>query len=62
MLPLTYGLDAERGLLLKTRTLLPINLEIIILIVFMFVMLWIGAQVFYRIERRVRTLGTLGQH
>jgi ABC-2 type transport system permease protein len=62
MLPLTYGLDAVRGFLLKTNTLLPINVEIIILIVFMFGMLWIGAQIFYRVERRVRTLGTLGQH
>jgi len=62
MLPLTYGLDAVRGFLLKTNTLLPVNVEIIILIIFMFVMLWIGAQFFYRIERRVRTLGTLGQH
>jgi len=62
MLPLTYGLDAVRGFLLKTNTLLPINMEIIILVVFMFVMLWIGARVFYRVERRVRSLGTLGQH
>jgi len=62
MLPLTYGLDAVRGFLLKTQTLLPINVEIIILIVFMFVMLWMGAQFFYQVERRVRTLGTLGQH
>lgn len=62
MLPLTYGLDAVRGFLLNTSTLLPINVEIVILIVFMFVMLWIGAQVFYRVERRVRRLGTLGQH
>ncbi|MBK9923928.1 MAG: ABC transporter permease [Anaerolineales bacterium] len=62
MLPLTYGLDAVRGFLLKTNTLLPINVEIIILVVFMFVMLWGGAQIFYRVERRVRTLGTLGQH
>lgn len=62
MLPLTYGLDAVRGLLLKTRTLFPINVEIIILIVFMFVMLWLGGWFFYRVERRVRTLGTLGQH
>ena len=62
MLPLTYGLDTVRGFLLKTNTLLPINVEIIILIVFMFVMLWMGAQFFYRVERRVRTLGTLGQH
>jgi ABC-2 type transport system permease protein len=62
MLPLTYGLDAVRGLLLKTRTLFPIQVEIIILIVFMFVMLWLGGWFFYRVERRVRTLGTLGQH
>lgn len=62
MLPLTYGLDAVRGILLKTNTLLPINVEIILLIVFMFVMLWFGAWVFHRVERRVRTLGTLGQH
>jgi ABC-2 type transport system permease protein len=62
MLPLTYGLDAVRGFLLQTNTLLPIPVEIAILVVFMFVMLWVGAQIFYRVERRVRTLGTLGQH
>ncbi|HUE99152.1 MAG TPA: ABC transporter permease [Anaerolineales bacterium] len=61
-LPLTYGLDAVRGLLLQTQTILPINVEITLLIVFMFVMLWFGSWVFYRVERRVRTLGTLGQH
>lgn len=62
MLPLTYGLDAVRGFLIKTNTLLPIPIEIAILILSMFVMLWIGAQIFYRVERRVRTMGTLGQH
>ncbi len=62
ILPLTYGLDAVRGLLLQSETLLPIRVEIGILIVFMFVMLWFGAWVFHRVERRVRTLGTLGQH
>ena len=61
-LPLTYGLDAVRGWLLETKTILPLNVEIILLIVFMFVMLWFGAWIFYRVERRVRTLGTLGQH
>lgn len=61
-LPLTYGLDAVRGWLLHTKTILPLNVEIGLLIVFMFVMLWFGSWVFYRIERRVRTLGTLGQH
>jgi ABC-2 type transport system permease protein len=62
LLPLTYGLDAVRGLLLKTNTLLSIGTEIILLIVFMFVMLWFGSRIFHRVERRVRTLGTLGQH
>lgn len=61
-LPLTYGLDAVRGFLLKTETILPLRVEIVLLVVFMFVMLWFGAWVFYRVERRVRTLGTLGQH
>ena len=62
MLPLTYGFDAVRGLLLKTNTILPLQTEVALLIVFMFVMLWLGAWVFYKVERRVRTLGTLGQH
>ena len=62
MLPLTYGLDAVRGFLLKTNTLLPINVEILILVVSMFAMLTFGAWVFNKVERRVRTLGTLGQH
>ena len=61
-LPLTYGLDAVRGFLLKTQTILPIPVEIALLIVSMFVMLWFGAWVFNRVERRVRTLGTIGQH
>ena len=62
MLPLTYGFDAVRGFLLHTNTLLPLHVEVILLIVFMFVMLWFGAWFFHRIERKVRTLGTLGQH
>jgi ABC-2 type transport system permease protein len=62
MLPLTYGFDAVRGWLLKTNTLLPLQTEVALLIVFMFAMLWFGAWVFYRVERKVRRLGTLGQH
>ena len=62
MLPLTYGFDAVRGFLLKTNTLLPLPAEVALLIVFMFVMLWLGAWVFYKVEKRVRTLGTLGQN
>jgi ABC-2 type transport system permease protein len=62
MLPLTYGFDAVRGFMLKTSTLFPLNIEITILIIFMFVMLWFGAWIFNRVERKVRMLGTLGQH
>ena len=61
-LPLTYGLDAVRGWLLQTRTILPLNVEIVLIIIFMFLMLWIGTWIFYRVERHVRRLGTLGQH
>lgn len=61
-LPLTYGLDAVRGFLLKTETILPLRVEIVLLVACMFIMLWLGAWVFQRVERRVRTLGTLGQH
>lgn len=61
-MPLTYGFDAVRGFLLKTSTLFPIHIEIILLLVFMVVMLWFGAWMFNRVERKVRMLGTLGQH
>lgn len=62
ILPLTYGFDAVRGWLLHTTTLLPISVEIALMIVFMVLMIWLGLYVFRRLERRVRTLGTLGQH
>jgi ABC-2 type transport system permease protein len=61
-LPLTYGLDAVRAHLIGTKTILPLQWEMILLVVFMFVMLWIGTAAFKSLERRVRTLGTLGQH
>jgi len=61
-LPLTYGMDAVRGYLLKTTTLLPIPWEIVLLVVFMVIMLWLGTWSFKSLERRVRQLGTLGQH
>jgi len=61
-LPLTYGYDAVRALMLKTQTIIPIGYEIGLLVVFMGVMIWFGLVVFNRMERKVRTLGTLGQH
>jgi ABC-2 type transport system permease protein len=61
-IPLTYGYDAVRGLLLGARTLLPLQTEVAILVVFMAVMVVLGAYVFARVERRCRQLGTLGMH
>jgi len=61
-LPLTYGLDAVRGWLLGSRTILPIPWEIALLALFMFVMIGLGLAAFAALERRVRQRGTLGQH
>lgn len=61
-LPLTYGFDAVRGLLLGTRTLLPTMLELGLMLVFMVIMIVLGLRVFAALERRVRQRGTLGQH
>jgi len=62
ILPLTYGYDAVRGLLLQTNTLLPLGVEVALLVVFMFAMIWLGVRVFNNLERKVRARGTLGQH
>jgi ABC-2 type transport system permease protein len=61
-LPMTYGFDLARGFLLNTRTLLPVPVEVGILIVMMFVLVAVGLWAFRKLERRVRIMGTLGQH
>lgn len=61
-LPLTYGYDAVRGLLLGTKTLVPIAYEVGILLVFMGLMGALGYTVFKRVERRCGRLGTIGMH
>ncbi len=61
-LPLSYGLDAVRHLLLSTRTLLPISTEVLILVVTMGLFIGMGLVVFRKLDRHVRTTGTLGQH
>ena len=61
-LPLAYGFDAIRGVLLNTTTLLPIVLEYVIMLVFMVAMIAIGLLAFRRLERYVRQRGTLGMH
>jgi len=62
LLPLTYGFDAMRGILLGTTTLLPIPIEVVLMIVFMFIMIVFGLYAFGRLERYVRRRGTLGMH
>ena len=61
-LPLTYGYDAVRGILLGSKTLLPIPYEVGILLGFMVVMGVFGYAVFKRVERRCQRLGTIGMH
>ncbi|MFN8445996.1 MAG: ABC transporter permease [Caldilineaceae bacterium] len=61
-LPLTYGFDVVRGLLIQSKTLLPIPYEIAILLLFMAVTVPAGYFVFRRVERRIKQLGTLGMH
>lgn len=61
-IPLTYGFDAVRALLLRTTPLLPLEYEIGILMLFMLVMAPLGYLVFKLVERRSKRLGTLGQH
>ncbi|HSD82343.1 MAG TPA: ABC transporter permease [Anaerolineae bacterium] len=62
ILPLTYGFDAVRGILLNTNTLLPIILEYVVMLIFMVAMIAIGLLAFRRLERYVRQRGTLGMH
>jgi ABC-2 type transport system permease protein len=62
ILPLTYGYDAARGFLLNTRTILPIHIEIVILIVGMFFFVTFGLWAFRRLERGVRIRGTFNQY
>lgn len=61
-LPLTYGLDAFRSLLIHSRTLIPVGWELLILLAFMLVMMPLGYTVFKRIERRCKQQGTLALH
>lgn len=61
-LPLTYGYDSLRGMLLHTRTILPLPAEVAISVAFMFIMAVVGTIIFQRVERRCRALGTLGMH
>lgn len=62
LLPLTYGYDGLRAVIVGTRTLLPLQLEVAVMIVFMVAMVALGTHIFARLERRCRLEGTLSQH
>jgi ABC-2 type transport system permease protein len=61
-IPLTYGFDAVRSILIKTKSVIPVPYEIALLFIFMVLMIWFGLRVFASMELKVRTRGTLGQH
>jgi ABC-2 type transport system permease protein len=61
-IPLSYGFDAVRGILLGTKTVLPLRWELAILAGFMLIMIVTGLIAFRALERYVRQRGTLGQH
>lgn len=61
-LPLTYGFDAIRGMMLGTNTLLPIHIEQLILVGFMVVGVLVGYRVLKRVEKYCKTIGNIGFH
>lgn len=61
-LPITYGYDAIRGILLNTKTLLPLQLEQLILIGFMLIGTFVGYNILRKIEKHCRTIGNIGFH
>lgn len=61
-LPLTYGIDALRGMLLGTETLLPINQAVVLLWTTALVCVVFGLLVFVLSDRRARRRGTLAMH
>jgi len=60
--PITYGVDAMRALMLGTRPLVPVPVSVAVVLLSMAVFLMLGRRVFDRVDARVRTMGTLGTH
>ncbi len=61
-LPLTYGFDAIRGVILGTNTLLPIHTEQLILVGFMIIGIILGGYILKRVEKYCKTIGNIGFH
>lgn len=62
ILPLTYGYDGVRALLIGTRPLLPLPIQVLLTTAFMVVMILVGLSALSRLERHTRLQGSLGQH
>lgn len=62
MLPITYGFDALRGILVGSHTLVPIAYEIALMIISMLFTIPLGIWVFHRVEKRCREQGSLHMH
>ena len=52
-LPLTYGFDAIRGILLDTHTILPLNTERLILLIFMCFGITVGIQILNKVIKKL---------
>jgi ABC-2 type transport system permease protein len=61
-LPTTYAFDAVRGIILGTKTMLPLKVEIGIMLASTVGMCAAGYAVFRTFERRCRRQGLLGTH
>ena len=62
LLPLTYGYDGIRAILLGTRSLLPLPLQGAVVVAFMAVTVVAGQYALRRLEYRTRVEGSLAQH
>lgn len=62
LLPLTYGYDGIRALLLGTRPLLPLPVQGAVAAAFMVVMVVTGLWTLRALDYRSRVQGSLGQH
>ncbi|SDX14684.1 ABC transporter permease [Tepidimicrobium xylanilyticum] len=61
-LPITYGYDAIRGILLDTNTLLPLQIEQLILVLFMIIGTLTGYRILKKVEKYCKTVGNIGFH
>ena len=62
VIPLTYSVDCLRSIFLGTKTILPLHLEVIILVISAVVVPYIGYRVFIAAEKKTRKMGNLGHY